>query len=116
MRPATTVATSDVSYVEARAALARMRAGDRIGTNSARAARRCLDDIWLDLLRLAPDDELLARAADLADEHSLRGYDSIQLATATLLQDAGDVAFVCWDRELLAAAERAGLRTAPLRP
>lgn len=109
------MATSDVSYVEARAALARMRAGERIGANAARTARRCLDDIWLDLLRVAPDDELLASAADLADEHSLRGYDSIQLATAALLSEAGDVAFVCWDRELAAAAGRAGLRTAPPR-
>lgn len=106
---ASVVATSDVSYVEARAALARMRAGARIGANAARTARRYLDDIWLDLLSIPPDDELLARAADLADEHSLRGYDSVQLAAATALRSAGEVTFVCWDVELRAAAEDVGL-------
>ncbi len=92
-----------------------MRAGGRIGANAARTARRCLDDVWLDLLAVPPDDELLARAADLADEHSLRGYDSVQLAAATLLEGAGEVSFVCWDAELLAAAENVGLRTASFR-
>jgi predicted nucleic acid-binding protein len=106
---ATAVATSDVSYVEARAALARMRAGKRLGASASRAARRLLDEIWLDLLSVPPDDELLARAADLADEHSLRGYDSLQLAAAVSLRSAGDVTFSCWDAELRAAAEDLGL-------
>ncbi len=103
------MATSDISYVETRAALARMRAGGRIGSDAARTARRVLDEIWLDLLSVPPDDELLARAAELADEHSLRGYDSVQLAAATSLQTAGDVTFTCWDVELRAAAADVGL-------
>ncbi|MDP9134237.1 MAG: type II toxin-antitoxin system VapC family toxin [Actinomycetota bacterium] len=106
---AAAVATSDISYVETRAALARMRAGGRIGSDAARTARRVLDEIWLDLLSVPPDDELLARAAELADEHSLRGYDSVQLAAATSLQTAGDVTFTCWDVELRAAAADVGL-------
>lgn len=106
------IATSDVSYVEARAALARMRAGKRIGASASRDARRVLDEIWLDLLAVPPDDELLARAADLADEHSLRGYDSLQLAAATTLLAAGQVTFACWDEELRAAAEDVGLAIA----
>lgn len=108
----TAVATSDVSYVEARAALARMRAGRRMSAGAAQSARRTLDEIWLDLLRVPPDDDLLARAADLADAHSLRGYDSLQLATATSLQGAGDVTFACWDGELRSAAEGMGLEVA----
>jgi predicted nucleic acid-binding protein len=55
---------------------------------------------------------MLAAAADLADEHSLRGYDSIQLAAAVSLREADDVLFTCWDAELNAAARNAGLRTA----
>jgi predicted nucleic acid-binding protein len=109
------VASSDVSYVESRAALARMQTGGRIAPRTARDARRVLDEIWLDLLRIPPDDELLATAAELADEHSLRGYDSIQLASALVVEQAGVSTFVCWDAELAGAAERAGLRTAPLR-
>ncbi len=92
-----------------------MQTGRRIAPRTAQAARQTLDEIWLDLLRVAPDDELLATAADLAGEHSLRGYDSIQLATALVVDGAGDSTFVCWDDELAAAAARVGLRTLPLR-
>lgn len=109
---AAAVATSDISYVEARAALARMRAGGRIGGRAAKTARQLLDEIWLDLLSVAPEDELLARAADLADRHSLRGYASMQLAAATSLCRAGEVRFACWDAELRAAASDVGLTVA----
>jgi uncharacterized protein len=109
---ATVVATSDVSYVEARAAIARMRASKRIGANASRSARRVLDEVWLDLLSIPPDDESLARAADLADAHSLRGYDSVQLAAATSLRGAGQVTFACCDAELRLAAEDVGLAVA----
>lgn len=112
MSEAAVVATSEISYVEARAAIARMRAGGRIGTGESRSARHLLDDVWLDLLSVPPDDELLATAAELADAHSLRGYDSVQLAAATTLQAADDVTFACWDVELRTAAERVGLTVA----
>lgn len=106
---AAVVATSEISYVESRAAIARMRAGGRIGASASNSARRLLDEIWLDLLAVPADDELLATAAELADEYSLRGYDSVQLAAATSLRTAGDVTFACCDAELRAAAESVGL-------
>ncbi len=112
IRTAAIVATSTISYVEARAALARMRAGQRIGENAFRGARRDLDQVWLDLLSVPTDDELLATAADLADEHSLRGYDAVQLATAASLRNADAFRFVCWDAELNAAARSYGLALA----
>lgn len=74
-----------------------------------RSGRRQLGDLWLDLLTVAVDDELLASAAELADEHSLRGYDSVQLAAATTLTAADSVRFACWDAELNAAARAIGL-------
>lgn len=89
-----------------------MRAGGRIDADAVRSARRLLDEIWLDMLSVPPDDELLARAADLADEHSLRGYDSVQLAAASSLQSAGAVTFSCWDAELRSAAQDVGLAVA----
>jgi predicted nucleic acid-binding protein len=89
-----------------------MRAGGRIGVDDSRSTRQLLDDIWLDLLSVPLDDELLAAAADLADGHALRGYDSVQLATVTTLQAADEVTFACWDVELRAAAERLGMTVA----
>jgi uncharacterized protein len=104
-----TVATSVISYVEARAALARMKAGGRIDARGLRTGRRYLDHLWLDVLSVPSDDQLLADAADLADEHSLRGYDAMQLAAAASLRHAGEVRFACWDEELNAAATGIGL-------
>lgn len=106
---ATAVATCAISYVEARAAFARMRAGRRIDDRAHGSSRRQLADLWLDLLTVAVDDELLASAAALADEHSLRGYDSVQLAAAATLTAADSVGFLCWDAELNAAARAVGL-------
>lgn len=108
---ASAVATSVISYVEARAALARMRAGGRIDTRGLRTSRRYLDDLWLDLLSVPSDDELLADAADLADDYSLRGCDAVQLAAAASLRKAGEVTFACWDVELGAAAAELGLKS-----
>jgi predicted nucleic acid-binding protein len=104
-----TVATSTVSYVETRAALARMKAGRRIGDRDWEGARRYLDHIWLDVLSVPVEDEVLVTAAELADRHSLRGYDAIQLASAVSLRRAGEVRFLCWDAELDSAARAAGL-------
>lgn len=109
---ASAVATSVISYVEARAALARMRTGGRIDARGLRTGRRYLDELWLDLLSVPSDDELLANAADLADDYSLRGYDAVQLAAAASLRKAGEVTFACWDAELTSAAAELGLTPA----
>ena len=106
------VATSVISYVEARAALARMRASGRIDARGLRTSRRYLDHIWLDLLSVPSDDEVLAAAADLADQYALRGYDAVQLAAAASLRRAGDVLFACFDADLNVAARRAGFELA----
>lgn len=106
------MATSVISYVEARAALARMHAGGRIDARGVRTSRRYLDDLWLDLLTVPSGDEQLANAADLADDYSLRGYDAVQLAAAASLRTAGEVTFVCWDVELSSAAAELGLNAA----
>ena len=103
------MATSVISYVEARAALARMHAGGRIDARGVRTSRRYLDDLWLDLLTVPSGDE---NAADLADDYSLRGYDAVQLAAAASLRTAGEVTFVCWDVELSSAAAELGLNAA----
>ena len=106
---ASTVATSAVSYVESRAALARMRAGRRIDRQANETGRRYLDHIWIDLLSVPVADDVLTTASELADDHSLRGYDAIQLASAVALRRAGEVRFLCWDTELSGAARAVGL-------
>lgn len=106
------VATTAVSYVESRAALARMHAGRRLDERDLREARHVLDEVWLDLLTVPTDDALLADAAALSDQHALRGYDAVQLAAAGAVRTADELRFVCFDRELNDAAEAIGLEVA----
>jgi predicted nucleic acid-binding protein len=86
-----------------------MAAGRRIDKQGLTTGRRHLDHIWLDLLSVPPDEDVLVTAAELTDDHALRGYDALQLASAVTLQRASGVAFLCWDAELTAAARASGL-------
>jgi hypothetical protein len=58
-------------------------------------------------------DELLLRAGVLAEEHGLRGYDSIHLASAELVNDR-ELVLAAGDRYLLEAGEALGLRVSKL--
>ena len=52
---------------------------------------------------------LLTEAVELAERQALRAYDAVQLAGAVRLAAfAGAAAFVCSDRDLLAAAAAEG--------
>jgi len=67
-----------------------------------------LDSLMRELyvVELAP--ELAHRAGELAQEHGLRGYDAVHLASALTLADDGLV-FVTGDGKLAAAAKAAGV-------
>jgi predicted nucleic acid-binding protein len=54
-------------------------------------------------------DRLVRRAGALADEYSLRGYDSVHLAAAEFSQGDDSLVFVAGDNGLCTAAERIGL-------
>ena len=60
---------------------------------------------------------VIARAGDYADVFALRGYDSVQLASAFELQrlSGTPVSFACFDARLNAAARVLGL-SVPLGP
>ena len=109
--PGLRVATSLVSYVEARAALARRR---RSGDLTVAECRRAVDDLngdWERFIKVEVTEALVHEAARLADVHRLRGYDALHLASALSLADALGAApmFASWDDDLDAAAARQGL-------
>lgn len=66
---------------------------------------------------MALTDDVVRRAEDLLERHTLRASDAIQLASALQSSDrldivaSGALAFVSADTRLLAAAEREGLMT-----
>lgn len=115
-----TIVVSEITRVEAAAAIA---ARHRLPGGVTRQQR----DLAVDLLlnhcdseyRLIPVERLvISRAVDLTQQHRLRGYDAIQLATALVVSQqylaAGLAApiFVASDNDLISAAQIEGLPTA----
>jgi uncharacterized protein len=105
------VATSMIAYVEARAAFARRRREGRLAPADHHRTVRAFDSDWEHYLLVEITDSLIRGAATLAEEHSLRAYGAIHLASATLLRTraAEAILFGSWDANLGNAARREGL-------
>ena len=107
--------TSVVSRAEVAAALAK---AVRAGLATREAAAKGLETFnadWDHLMRLQMGEPLVARAATLAWDHGLRGYDSVHLATALVWRETlGEAVTVAtYDRELWRGAQASGLSPWP---
>jgi len=100
-------------YVEARAALGAAVRERRVPARALDEMRAQLELFWNALDPIEADASLVSRAGDLAEEHSLRGYDAIHLASAEAVAD-DETWFVAADRNLLEAAQNHGLATLTL--
>jgi predicted nucleic acid-binding protein len=104
---AAAVATSLITYAEARATLARLRRSGSITPDGLRSAKRDFDADWSKYLVIEPTLELCRTAGELAERYQLRGGDSIQLATflEVAREDArSETRFSSFDRALSRAA------------
>jgi hypothetical protein len=104
-----------ISAVEVTSAIARRRNPSAL---APAVATRLLREFQFDLeeqyqiIRIT--DDLIARAASLADAHALRGYDAVQLAGALYVADEArslgtSLVLISSDLELNAAAAVEGL-------
>ena len=109
---AQTVVTSQLTYPEARAALAAARRAGRLDTRAHRKSTRRIDARWAQLAAVDLDARMAADAGELAHDHGLTGADAVHLAAALALR-AEDLVFVSWDGRLAAGALAAGLMVAP---
>jgi len=105
------VGTGIISRTEVAAALAKAA---RVGLVTRAAAAKAITAFnadWEQLIRLQLSEPLAARAATLAWEHGLRGYDAVHLATALLWREMlGEAVVVAtFDRELWRSAQASGL-------
>jgi predicted nucleic acid-binding protein len=106
---ANVVATSVVAYPETRAALARLRRDGVLTAAKLKSAKRECDEQWPTYLSLEATDSLCRAAGELAEKYSLRGFDSIHLASfAEVSRRAGidDTRFSSFDGRLNQAAEK----------
>ena len=99
-------------YPEARATLAAALRAGRIDARGLRQAVADLDGAMASVERIGIDETLAREAGHLAEQHSLRGYDAVHLATALSVEDQ-TLVVVTWDRYLARAALRCGRSVAP---
>lgn len=111
---AESVATSVVAYAEARAAFARKVREGVFSRENRDDAVEALDGDWVILERSEVTENLVIDAGDLAEEHALRGFDAVHLASALLVREAyaeqndeaAEVVFLCFDSSLTRAAAK----------
>ena len=113
----TMLASSQVSYVEARA----MEHAARESTASLAAcsmARRQLDEDWPAYAVVNVTPSLVRLAAEYADAFALRGFDAVQLASAQTVHRTvqSPLAFMAFDIRLNRAAKLLGLELPPWAP
>lgn len=103
------VASVNLIVVEARSALAAARRVRRLTDAQHRSAVTELDALVSDLHLLPVTDELVASAAELADDEGLRGCDAVHLAAALAVEAT---VFSSADTALSASAAHRGLHIA----
>jgi predicted nucleic acid-binding protein len=104
-------ASSILCHPEGRAALAAARRGLRLSATGYGRAREEFESLQNELALVGIDGPLARRAGELAEEHALRGYDAVHLASALAL--GTDATFVTWDQDLKRAAAQRGCAVAP---
>lgn len=104
-------ASSILCYPEGRAALAAARRGRRLSAPGYGRAREEFESLQGELVLVGIDGQLARRAGELAEEHELRGYDAVHLASALAL--GADTTLVTWDQDLKRAAAQSGCAVAP---
>lgn len=105
------IGTSLITYVEARAALARAWRAGRLDQKAYKAALRGFELSWTGFISVDVSESLVRQAGELAERHELRGYDAVQLASALVLKrEIGEsVVFSASDDRLMEAALSEGL-------
>jgi predicted nucleic acid-binding protein len=109
------IGTALISRAAVAAALGKAMRLGVLTPEDAWASLQVFREEWPYLVQVQVTETLIGRADTFAWEHSLRGYDAVHLAAASLWQEAMSerVTLSTFDRGLWAAAERVGLLPYP---
>jgi len=107
------IAVSRICWVETMATLARRVRETPADAQAIESVRFRFRNDWLDFAVVEITQHLVELAGEYADTFALRGYDSVQLASAQLLQVGTNQAFcfACFDTRLQKAASVLGMQT-----
>jgi len=107
---AAVVTTSQIAYVEVRAALARRRRERALRPRAFLAAKHAFEADWAHLVAIDATADLCQEAGVLAERHALRGFDALHLAAFAEalrgLEGRADVRFSSFDDRLNRAAAK----------
>lgn len=105
------VAVCRIAWAEAHAALSRRAREEPQDAPVIAQAKAALAQDWPRFVVMEIDQTLVERAGDYADTFALRGYDSVQLATAfeTGRIAQSPICFACFDERLNKAAKVLGM-------
>lgn len=106
---AESVAVCRIAWAEAMSALARRGREVPADQESLDFAKQSLSNDWPRYLVMEVSQQVVELAGELADTFALRGYDSVQLASASLANELGQVTFASFDKRLNKAAKVLGL-------
>lgn len=104
------VVSSRLIFVETAAALAQAERVAQLTTSAHAACLAELEPLWSETTVVDVDDVLVHRAAEIARQFALRGYDAVHCASAEQVSD-DDLVAASGDRSLLAAWVDLGLAT-----
>ena len=107
---ATVVVSSRLLVVETAAAIGVARRTGRVTEAGEQSLGEIRSVLLGEMVFVEAHAAVVDRAAGLAEQHALRGYDAMHLASALMI-NADQVVFVSGDRKLVQAASRQGLRT-----
>jgi predicted nucleic acid-binding protein len=105
------LATSELSYVETRAALAAANRSGRLTRNALAEAKDALEERFAHVHRVEVTPDVVRSAGNLAEDLSLRGHDAVHLASALALEDSHMI-LVTWDEDLFRAGNTVGFNLA----
>ena len=107
------IAVSRISWVATMATLARRVRECPTDAGVIEAVRVNFRTNWSSFAIVEVTQSLVELAGDYADTFALRGYDSVQLAAARMLQEGIDEAlcFACFDTRLQKAASVLGMQS-----
>lgn len=110
---ASILAVCRITWAEAMAALARRAREVDMDATTIEQARQRLQVHWPRYAIVEVNQSLVELAGEYADTFALRGYDSVQLAAARVLQAHTQevIHFACFDKRLRKAAKTLGMPT-----
>jgi predicted nucleic acid-binding protein len=95
-------ASSKVAFVEARAAMSRLRRDNILDKNNYQLVKGAFQKDWSRFLVVELTDMVIKMGAELTEKYALRGFDAIHLASALVLKKQVGLKVVagCWDARL----------------